>query len=286
MSIQCPRCGNNVAILQPLDPALYAQLTAAGQTGIPPEVCTACYGQLAASVSKGSVLVAQEKAREQRKLMIWKTRVGFVKKGRQLMGQKSYSEAAVAYEKYLRALEIVLDAKPGGLTPEQFKESARTKELTVVSSVYWDLMRIYDTSNRYGDRMIAASNKLSQFLRLTPIYPDIIKKAQIFARTSKHPAVVKAFLKASAQNKNGCFIASAAFESPFSPEVQTLRRFRDEHLLPSPLGRVSVRIYYRLSPSVALFLERWPALKKYVRWILRRFIRFSDRCGLTSGNRT
>jgi hypothetical protein len=79
------------------------------------------------------------------------------------MNDKAFSDAAVAYEKYIKVLEIIFDAKPGELSPEQFKDAARTQELTVVASAYWDLLRIYDTSEKYGDRQAIAAKKLAQF---------------------------------------------------------------------------------------------------------------------------
>jgi hypothetical protein len=51
------------------------------------------------------------------------------------MSVKNYSEAAVAYEKYLKILELVFGCKKGEkITPEQFKDNARTSELTVVTA--------------------------------------------------------------------------------------------------------------------------------------------------------
>lgn len=95
---------------------------------------------------------------------MWKTRVTLVKQGRNAMARKSYSDAAINSEKYLRVLEVVFDKKSAS-SPETFKDSARTKEITVVASVLWDLIRIYDMTPRYGDRQKKAAVKLVSFLR-------------------------------------------------------------------------------------------------------------------------
>ena len=110
------------------------------------------------------------------------------------MNEKAFSDAAVAYEKYIKLIEMVFDAEPGGLTAEHFKDAARTQELTVIASTYWDLLRIYDTSDKYGDRQMLAAKKLAIFLRFTPIYPDIIRKASAFQKTARNPDAIKAFL--------------------------------------------------------------------------------------------
>jgi hypothetical protein len=189
------------------------------------------------------------------------------------MKDKAFSDAAVAYEKYIKVLEVVFDAKSGELTPELFKDSARTQELTVVASVYWDLLRIYDTSERYGDRQAGAAQKLAHFLKFTPIYPDIIRKAEAFQKTAKNPNVLKAFLKAAQEDKGRCFIATAAFEYE-SPEVLLLKKFRDDYLMKHSSGRLFVKTYYRLSPAIAQVLDKYSSLRHPTRLVLRRIVAF------------
>jgi hypothetical protein len=65
--------------------------------------------------------------------------------------------------------------------------------------------------------------------------------------------------------ESGCFIATAAFGSPFERHVMTLRRFRDEYLLKSGPGRVFVRLYYRHSPHLASVIADRPVLQAGVR---------------------
>lgn len=270
----CPRCGNPSEEFQMLDAALIAKIKEGGSSeSIPSSVCGNCFKELAGGVARGGVLMAREKAKEQKKLMLWKSRVNLIKKARQCMQEKSFSDAAVAYEKYIKVLEVVFDAKPGELAPEQFKDSARTQELTVVASVYWDLLRIYDTSPKYGDRQANAAKKLTQFLRFTPIFPDIIRKAEAFQKTAKNPNVIKSFLKSAVSERGRCFIATAAFEY-HSPEVEILTRFRDQVLQRSIIGRAFISVYYFVSPPVARFLDKQSFLKATVRWFLRKIVSF------------
>ncbi|MEN0058931.1 MAG: CFI-box-CTERM domain-containing protein, partial [Bdellovibrio sp.] len=224
--------------------------------------------------SSGGVLMAQERAKEQHRLQLWKSRVMLIKKARQSMSQKMYSEAAVSYEKYLKILDIVFEVKKGDrLRPEAFKDSARTTELTVVASVYWDLMRIYDTNEKYSDRMTTAAKQLAAFIQFTPIYPDIIRKAEAFQKTARHPHIVKQFLKASDKERPRCFIATAVFENGSAPEVLSLREFRDFTLRSSALGRKFIAFYYRVSPGIACLLDKHPTLKPAIRACLRFLIK-------------
>src|SRR5262249_16177445 len=66
-----------------------------------------------------------------------------------------------------------------------------------------------------------------------------------------------------------CFIATAAFGGPFAAEVDALRRFRDEVLASSALGRLLTRVYELLSPPLAALLSRSPSGRAVVRWLLR-----------------
>jgi hypothetical protein len=65
--------------------------------------------------------------------------------------------------------------------------------------------------------------------------------------------------------EQACFIATAVYGTPLSQEVEILRRFRDELLIPNPPGRALVAIYYKLSPPLARFISRHRTLRSVVR---------------------
>lgn len=272
--IQCPRCRIQVTELHAVPGELAMKLQASGES-VPGQVCVGCISELQhkAADSRGGVLMAQERAKEQHRLSLWKNRVQLIRHARTCMNQKLYSEAAAAYEKYLKIMEIVFECKKGELNPALFKESARHTELTVVASVYWDLLRIYDMSNQHAERQTYCAKQLASFIRFTPIYPDIIRKAEIFQRSAKNPAVIKQFLKMSSESRPRCFIASAAFESVYSIEVQQLRFYRDYNLKKSSWGRGFIKWYYRVSPQIACLLDKHSWAKPLVRGFLRILIK-------------
>lgn len=278
--IECPRCGITVTELHSVDADVAAKLQAMGDN-VPGQVCMGCLSEmrkLSTGGTQGGVLLAQEKAKEQHRLQLWKSRVGLIKKGRSQMGQKMFSDAAISYEKYLKILDIVFEAEKGQkLTPEMFKEKARTQELTVVCSVYWDLLRIYDQLPQFGERQMEVARQLAKFIKYTPILPDIVKKAEAFSRQAKNPGALKLFLNEAAEERSRCFIATSAFESADAIEVIQLRHFRDEYLLKHGLGKFLVELYYRVSPSVACILDKQKYLKPTVRAILRLLIKCVSR---------
>lgn len=236
---------------------------------MPEQVCEGCYKMMAKMVSKGASLRAEAAAKEQNRLMLWKNRVGLIKQAKQYLAQKNFADAAVSFEKYLRVLEIVYDVKPSGLSPELFKNDAKSQELTVIASVYWDLMRVYDTNARYADRQGKAAEKLAEFVRFTPIFGHVMRKADVQTRAAKNPDAFKKFLKLSNAKRPRCFIATSAFDDYQNETVVQLCRFRDQQLKKTTAGRRFVALYYRLSPSLASRLDQHPRLKPAARLALK-----------------
>lgn len=72
---------------------------------------------------------------------------------------------------------------------------------------------------------------------------------------------------------SSCFIATAAFGTPFALEVDVLRKWRDQRLLTSSGGRRFVAVYYRLSPPLADFIAVRPALRRITRVLLAPFVK-------------
>lgn len=278
--IECPRCGITVTELHSVEADVASKLQAMGDQ-VPSQACMGCLNEmrkLSTGGTQGGVLLAQEKAKEQHRLQLWKSRVGLIKKGRSQMGQKMFSDAAISYEKYLKILDIVFEAEKGQkLTPEMFKEKARTQELTVVCSVYWDLLRIYDQLPQFGERQYEVARQLAKFIKYTPILPDIVKKADAFSRQAKNPGAIKVFLNEASEERSKCFIATSAFESADAPEVLFLRNYRDQVLLKNHLGQVFVKTYYRISPAIAHVLDKQFYFKPIVRQALRLLIKCVSR---------
>jgi len=62
-----------------------------------------------------------------------------------------------------------------------------------------------------------------------------------------------------------CFIATAAYGTDTAEEIDVLREFRDEVLLPNRLGAKFVSFYYKTSPPVADLISQNEVLRTVVR---------------------
>jgi len=271
----CPQCGTQVESLVPVDQPLQMLLQAQG-TKIANEVCSNCLNkfQNKPQLTGTSLIVAQEKSLDERKLRLWRSRIQLLTSARKHMMSKRYADAAATYEKYIKILELVFDIKKGGrLTPEIFKDSARTQELTVVTNVFWDLVRIYDNHPAWSEKQKVAAEQLASFLGFTPVYLEILRKAETFLKKSNNPGTVKMLIRKATASRAHCFIATETFASPFAPEVIALRRWRDNRLIPYFWGRLLVKFYYLTSPSIARILRRSPQLRKGMKKFLGEFIK-------------
>lgn len=87
----------------------------------------------------------------------------------------------------------------------------------------------------------------------------------------------KAYL-AGRENVGGCYVATAVYGSYDCPPVWTLRRYRDNILATTFLGRTFIHAYYAVSPALvrqfggrAWFFALWrPVLDRKVRRLNRR----------------
>lgn len=73
-----------------------------------------------------------------------------------------------------------------------------------------------------------------------------------------------------------CFIASAVYDSSHAPEVETLRKFRDNVLERSELGRKIVSLYYGgLGECVAEIIKQFPSaipiIKTGLDYLVKRY---------------
>lgn len=58
------------------------------------------------------------------------------------------------------------------------------------------------------------------------------------------------FSSGRGRKKNGCYVATAVYGSYDCPQVWTLRRYRDYKLAKTWTGRLFIRSYYLVSPTV------------------------------------
>ena len=83
---------------------------------------------------------------------------------------------------------------------------------------------------------------------------------------------------------SACFIATAAYGTPFALEIDILRYWRDKSLKSNYIGNLFVRFYYLFSPPIADFIRKRDYLRKLVRKFLNPFVKYlSKKYGKSRG---
>ena len=68
------------------------------------------------------------------------------------------------------------------------------------------------------------------------------------------------------EGKGGCYVATCVYGSYDCPEVWTLRRYRDYKLYKTLNGRLFIKLYYAISPTIV----KWFGETKLFQSIFRR----------------
>lgn len=83
------------------------------------------------------------------------------------------------------------------------------------------------------------------------------------------------------KKKSRCFIATAAYGTPFTHEIDILRNFRDSTLERRKIGELFVKTYYKISPPIAAFIDKSEKSKLFVRKFLNLVVNFLKRENFT-----
>ena len=75
------------------------------------------------------------------------------------------------------------------------------------------------------------------------------------------------------ESNSNCFIATAAYGTPFAKEIDVLRIWRDTALTNSYIGRSFINFYYKFSPPIARNIEKSPTKKNIVRNLLNPIVK-------------
>jgi len=92
----------------------------------------------------------------------------------------------------------------------------------------------------------------------------------------------ESFVTRSKPKKSGCYIATSVYGSYDCPQVWTLRRYRDERLAQTIGGRMFIRIYYFVSPTMVKLFGETRLFKVFARNRLDQFVSRLRKSGYSS----
>ena len=80
--------------------------------------------------------------------------------------------------------------------------------------------------------------------------------------------------------KSACYVATCVYGSYDCPEVWTLRRFRDYTLSESWYGRIFIKLYYTVSPTIVRIFGNQIWFKKFWKQRLDVFVDSLNKKGI------
>ena len=69
-------------------------------------------------------------------------------------------------------------------------------------------------------------------------------------------------------SKSSCFVATATYKDTYHPNVVALRKFRDESLSKTLLGRIFIAFYYKVGPYLAYPVKHSTSINQMTRRLL------------------
>ena len=107
---------------------------------------------------------------------------------------------------------------------------------------------------------------------------NIIRKG-LPENENNSPDLNKALSETKVNNGCGCYVATAIYGSYDCPEVWTLRRFRDQKLAHLSLGRLFIKTYYAISPTLVNWFGNTKWFQKLFRSPLDKLVYYLNSKG-------
>ncbi len=93
---------------------------------------------------------------------------------------------------------------------------------------------------------------LAEFAEDRAVYYDLLNMIEFEIENVADEEIKQKLyeIKKGENSSNGCYVATCVYGSYDCPEVWVLRRFRDNMLANNIFGRIFIKIYYTLSPTI------------------------------------
>lgn len=88
----------------------------------------------------------------------------------------------------------------------------------------------------------------------------------------KRAEAQETYSEPATKKRSPCFVATCVFESADAPEVQLLKRYRDQRLIHSRFGNVLIRVYETTGPIATSVFRRTSIGKKLIRIALAKLV--------------
>ncbi|QTL34000.1 cold-shock protein [Pseudoalteromonas viridis] len=127
------------------------------------------------------------------------------------------------------------------------------------------IIKSSENSERRDDRVVCPSCQKK-------VFPKLIHDRGAFGDPKPRKSLCP-LCGATVKDFSGCFIATSVYGDFDAPEVLFYRHYRDNVLKTNFLGRVLIKLYYQVSPSIVVLLEKSPRISHMVKKQLDKAVR-------------
>jgi hypothetical protein len=268
----CQHCYRHDVALLPIPPGVLLVLKNHGIIDSqPPVACQFCIDDFTKFRNSPTIYMEKFRVEMEVKAKLWRERVNLIKEGQRFMTLEAWADALKKYSQYIETIEKCLGVSFREITAPMFAKHGRHEELNTFAIVLWDIVMLLD---RVGSAELQLyAYKFVQVGQTSISRKMLIHSMKKYRRKANNKKLFKQMIT-DMQTNRGCFIATYVFDNAYADEVMQLRKFRDEVLQGSVLGRIFIYCYYRLSPWLILLIPKNLARARLVRKALRRIAAF------------
>lgn len=140
-----------------------------------------------------------------------------------------------------------------------FSYSNEVEKLLINRNILWKFdYSHYEIKTSLLD--VVSLNQLYDIIDKKTTAEEVIKSARLAAESTQN------------NKTGGCYIATCVYGSYDCPEVWTLRRYRDQVLRHSFVGRLFIKVYYALSPILVNIFGETELFQKINRYCLDNWV--------------
>lgn len=156
------------------------------------------------------------------------------------------------------------------LTDEGYLQDKDSKRYVTTGTIDGKYMITLEDVPKSSDRVYFWQGELYALGQCFSKYASVISTK----KNEDRRAVIETLKKSS---KGACYIATAVYGDYEAPEVKVLRDFRDQVLMKTLIGRLFVKIYYKVSPPIANKLRKKKRVNQFVKKFLDMFVCYLEK---------
>lgn len=151
---------------------------------------------------------------------------------------------------YFPEIERLLKNEQGQSVASLYKKSSKLKELSPTNlNELLNLMKYLVKVGKCGSFTVNGSRGIYFYINDDNIDVEEIKVKRQQEYDDLQSSLNNKTTQATTKS-NGCYVATCVYGSYDCPQVWTLRRFRDNYLDNYILGRMFIKLYYAISPTI------------------------------------